>query len=78
MVVGNAYMVIHAPKEPNVTCDPLVRETRTRERWFTVGEEMETMSRKTKAAKRRNVPIWWMGPVFAILTVRFSLAAAKK
>jgi len=56
----------------------LVRETRTRERWFTVGEEMETMSRKTKAAKRRNVPIWWMGPVFAILTVRFSLAAAKK
>ena len=67
-------MVMHAPKEPNVTCDPFVRETRSRERWFTVGEEMETTSRTTKAAKSRKVPIWWIGPVFVILTDRSACA----
>lgn len=36
---------------------------------LTTGLDMVVMRKRMAAAKRRKLPMWWMIPVFAILTV---------
>ena len=60
------------PNVPNVTCVswelvPFASLTFMIAIWSTTGLEMVVIKRRIVAAKRRNVPMWWKKPVFAIL-----------
>lgn len=62
------------PKEPKLTMElwPLVEfvsSTRITPMEFMTGEEMVVMRSRIVAANKRNVPMWWKNPVFAILKV---------
>jgi len=56
------------PKVPKLTVlSPVLSWTFKRAMSFTTGEVMVVMRRRMEATNKRNVPMWWKMPVFAIL-----------